>query len=377
MLGLLAVLAAGCGYQPNLLDEHGIGRPRPRVGRYATATIGGATFLDPNRLGSHGYYNSLLERTGIVYTCRAGHIDLAHVRKSADWTAYVAERTFALMQKGETQLRLVLSDPVHYTMTIHYPCDWDERPLEERDRLAREASIALGQYISFLGSTWHEIITWFGYRNVPIYPEFPSSFSWEDSFSDLLGTHLGSRALRDTEHSFDKAMTLILDAELEKLGAQSKAVAAQASRQVEGRWYSPGFLFLVEMKKRNLDIGLDDGAITPWIVPSLDACPNAEAQPYAVPTLEPLFELGFYVKVEVEPGGLERDRLLRAAYPEAETPPRLIVPAVHFHPIMARIKAEAVEKYGPEVDVPWPDEGPGQNAHAATGCDCLPTGQAP
>jgi len=365
-LGLLALLIAGCGYQPNLYDEHGIGRPRPRVGRYATATIGGATFTEIEDLGLHKYYSAgNLEGNGIIYTCQAGHIDLAHVRKSADWTAYIAERTYALMQKGQTHLRLLLSDPVHYSMTINYPCDWDERPLEERDRLAREASIALGQYVSFLGSTWHEIITWFGYRNVPLYPEFPSSFSWEDSFSDLLGTHLGSRALRDTEHSFDESMTLILDAELEKLGAQPKTIAAQASRQVEGQWYSSGFLFLVDMKKRHFDIGLDDGAITPWIVPDLDACPQAKAQSYAVPTLEPVFDLGFYVKVEIEPGGLERDRLLRAAYPEIETPPRKIVPAVHFHPIMAHIKTEAGEKYGPEVDVPWPDKQPAQDTPTA------------
>jgi len=372
-LGLLAILAVGCGHQPDLFDTHGIGRPRPRVGRYATATFGGATFLDPNHLGTHGYYNSLLERTGTVYTCQAGHIDLAHVRKSADWTAYIAERTFALVQKGRTRLSLVLSDPACHSMTIDYPCDWDTWPLEERNRVAREVSIALGQYVSFLGSTWHEIITWFGYRNVPLYSEFPSSFSWEDSFSDLLGTHLGARALRDTEHSFDEAMTLTLDDELERLGAQSRTIAAQAARQVEGQWYSPGFLFLMNMKKRNFDIGLNDGFITPWIVHGLDECPEAEAQPYPVPTLEPLFDLGFCVKVEIEPGGLERDRLLRAAYPDAETLPHLIVPAVHFHPIMERIQAEAIEKYGPNVDVPWPNEVPEANVPAANVYCCPPT----
>lgn len=360
MLGLVAVVAAGCGYQPNLFDDHGSGRPRPRVGRYATATLGGATFVDPNHLGAHGYYNSLLERSGIVYTCRAGHIDLAHVRKSADWTAYIAERTCAMINKGQTHLSLSLSDPVRYSITLYPPCDWDAQSPQDRARRAQEAALALGQYVSFLGSTWHEIITWFGYRNIPFYPEFPSAFSWEDSFSDLLGTHVGAAALRDREHSFDEAMTLSLTRELEKLEAQPKDVAEKAARLVEGQWYSAGFLFFVNMKKRNLDIGLDDGTITPWIVPCLDECPGARPLPYAVPTLEPLFELGFSVKVEIEPGGLERDRLLGAAYPDVETPPRTIVPAVHFHPIMARIRQEAIEKYGPDVDVPWPEERAGE-----------------
>jgi Protein of unknown function (DUF4056) len=365
-LALLALVVVGCGHQPNLFDEHGIGRPRPRVGRYATDTIGGASWLDPNRLGAHGYYNSLLEGTGIVYTCRAGHVDLAHTRKSADWTAYIAERTFAMIKAGGTRQSLILSDPVRYSMTLNYPCDWDERPAEERDELAREASIAIGQYVSYLGSIWHEIITWFGYRNVPLYAEFPSSFSWEDSFSDLLGSHLGAAALRDTEHSFDKAMTLILKAEMDTLGAQPTRVALRASRAVKGQWYSPGFLFLLEMKKRNLDIGLDDGFITPWIVPSVNVCPKAEPLPYAIPTLAPVFDLGFWVKVEIEPGGMERDRLLRAAYPGLENPPRTIVPTVHFHPIMEHIKKEAVEKYGPDVDVPWPEKTHDPNVPVAT-----------
>jgi len=369
---ILAVAAScliGCGYQPNLYDEHTIGRPRPRVGRYPTDTIGGAAWCDPNLMGEHGYYNNLMEGEGIVYTCRAGHIDLAHARKSADWTAYIAECTFAMIKSGQRGLSLIPSDPVRYSMTLNYPCDWNERPAEERDRVAREISIALGQYLSYLGSIWHEIITWFGYRNVPIYAEFPSAFSWEDSFSDLLGTHLGAVALRDTDHSYDKAVTLALKNEMDRLGVQPPEVALEASRAVKGQWYSPGFLFLLEMKKRHLDIGLDDGHITPWIIQGVKGCPQAEPLPYAVPTLAPVFDLGFWVKVEIEPGGLERDRLLQAAYPELENLPRTIVPAVHLHPIMEHVRAEAVAKYGPNVDVPWPQAVSEPNAAVATGSD--------
>ena len=358
LLSLLGVLLAGCGYQPNLFDAHGVGRPRPRTGRYATATIGGALFLDPHNLGTHGYYNSLKEHTGIVYTCRAGHVDLAHVRKSADWTAYVAERTLAMIRSGRADLSVVPSDPVRFRITLRYPSDWDERPSDAQEETAREVAILLGRYVSFNASVWHEIITWFGYRNVPLYSEFPSAFSWEDGFSDLLGTHLGAAALRDAEHSFDQAVTLALQRELERLGVQSRTVAAQAAQQVKGEWYSPGFLFLMNMKKRNFDIGLDDGCITPWLVPDLDICPQAKAQPYPVPTLTGLAELGFDATVEIEPGGLERDRLLRTAYPDTETPPRVIVPSVQFPLIMAHIKTEAVEKYGPNVDVPGLEEAP-------------------
>ena len=356
LAGLLAVMAAGCGYPPDLADTHRIGRPRARVGRYPTATIGGGdAFIEPNKLGHHDYYFPFDEKTGVVYTCRGGHIDLSHVRKSADWTAYAAEEIFAAIQKRHTQLELVLSDPGHYHITLNYPCDWDSRSTEEQLHSAREASIALGQYLSYLCSVWHEIITWFGYRNLGIYPEFPSSFSWEDTYSDLLGTYIAAAALHDTAYSYDDAVTLLLNQEIQVLGARSAATAKEAARQVENHWYKPGIFFLVDITKRNLDIGLDDGAITPWIVPDVDACPDAEARSYAVPTLQPLFDLGFWVKVEIEPKGFEQGRLLHAAYPHLDTPPSRIVPAVHFHPIMAKIRKEAVALYGPDVDVPWPD----------------------
>ncbi len=361
-VGLLAtaLLLLGCGRQPNLFDEHGIGRPRPRTGRYATATIGGATFLDLDDVGMHSYYTGRRwERNGIVYTCRAGHVDLAHVRKSADWTAYAAEKVVAVIGKGQTEFSLKVSDPVRYFVTLRYPCDWNERPATEKRRLATEVAIELGQYLGFAISAWHEIITWFGYRNIPLYPEFPSAFSWEDSFSDLLGSHLGAAALRDTVRPFDIAMTLALKNELEMLGAQPKNIAAKAARQVECNWYSDGFLFLVQMNKRNLDLGVDDGHITPWIVRDLDACPGAEPRAYAVPSLSGLCELGFTAKVEIEPGGLERNKILQVVYPDPNKRADRIEPDLHFRPIMEHIRWEAIERFGPEVDVPWPDETPG------------------
>ena len=354
-----AFLLTGCGRPPNLVDEHGVGRPRPRTGRYATATVGGATYLDLDEAGTHCYYTcGSLERNGIVYTCRAGHIDLAHVRKSADWTAYAAEKTLAVIEQGQTQFSLKVSDPVRYFVTLRYPCDWSERPPEDRAQIAREAAIALGQYLGFSTSAWHEIITWFGYRNVLLYPEFPSAFSWEDSFSDLLGSHLGAAALRDTEHPYNKAMTLVLRNELEMLGAQPKEVAMKASRQVEGNWYVSGFLFLVQMNKRNLDLGVDDGYITPWIVRDLEECPDAEPLSYPVPSLTTLCKLGFAVTVEIEPGGLEKSKILQVAYPDPNQRTDRIVPELHFRPIMEHIRWEAIEESGPDVDMPWPDEKP-------------------
>ena len=56
----------------------------------------------------------------------------------------------------------------------------------------------MGPYMAYTMVTWHEILTWFGYKSVGIVPEYHSSFSWEDTYSNLLGTVLAARALRDT-----------------------------------------------------------------------------------------------------------------------------------------------------------------------------------
>jgi hypothetical protein len=67
--------------------------------------------------------------------------------------------------------------------------------------MARDVAIELGQYLAFLGGTWHEIVTWFGHNNSGLISEFPSAFSWEDTFLNLLGTHVASVALRDDGHA--------------------------------------------------------------------------------------------------------------------------------------------------------------------------------
>ncbi|MCH7681703.1 hypothetical protein IID10_20445, partial [candidate division KSB1 bacterium] len=84
---------------------------------------------------------------------------------------------------------------------------------------------------------------------------------------------------------------------LQKLHCQSKKTARRASDMVRGRWFS-GDIPVVVMKARNFDIGLDDGAVTPWIVHGLGECQNPRAHAYSVPDLAFLDEYGFSVKFE-------------------------------------------------------------------------------
>lgn len=347
---LLIMLQGGCVHHAMFLGQRG-GKvpPRIRIACYASATIGTA-FVDPDNLGTHGYLNGLGEANGIIYTCKAGHIDIAHVRKAADYTMYLAENTRQQIEKNKTKFSFKFKEPSRYYVQLTYPENWDDLPEAEKDAIAHDLSIKLGQYFAHIGTAWHEILTWFGYRSVILYPEFPSAFSWEDSFSNVLGTHLGSQALRDTEHSYDEAMTLAIDHELEKLVVQPKRVAMRASEKVKGTWSTGEFLFLVDIKKRNLDIGLDDGFVTPWLVPSLAECDQAEAQSYPAPNLDCLGEYGFSMKLEIEPRELEKKRILNILYPDKKTRKKRLEPAVHFAPIMDYIKQDAIKRYGPDTD---------------------------
>lgn len=351
-LCILILPGAGCLPRVDLLRlKDSAKSPRIRMSSYASDTIG-TVYADPANLGAHNYRSGRGERNGIVYTCRAGHIDIPHVRKAADWTAYLAEKALRRITAGDTKFSFKLWEPSRYHVRLTYPQDWGQLPEAEKEQVARDISVDLGQYLAFTALTWHEIVTWFGYRPLPWYPEFPSAFSWEDTFSNLLGTRLALEALKDTEHEYDEAMTMALDRELQRLGAQPKRVAMHAADKMKGLWYSGEFLFLVNIKKRNLDIGLDDGFVTPWIVPGLEECQGAQPQPYPVPNLDQVRLHGFTVRFEIEPRELEKRNILKIVYPDAGKRPKRLEPAVHFAPIMDYIRQDAVRKYGDEVDVP-------------------------
>jgi hypothetical protein len=145
-------------------------------------------FIGPDDLGPHCYWLDGTEDNGILYTCRAGHIDIAHVRKAADWTGFLAALTLECLQEGRTAFQFKLREPSRYFVELTYPQGWDALPADEKERVAREVSRQLGQYLAYTAMTWHEILTWFGFKPKGYRSEFPSAFSWEDNYSNLLGT---------------------------------------------------------------------------------------------------------------------------------------------------------------------------------------------
>jgi hypothetical protein len=321
--------------------------PHGRVGCFASPSLG-TRYLGPSELGAHGYRFNLHEGNGIMYTARGGHIDIVHVRKAADWTAYLAFQTRQFLLKNTTSFSYRMAEPTKYHVKITYPKDWSTLPAEAKEETASRVAVGLAQYFTFAGTTWHEIITWFGFRSIGVYSEFPSAFSWEDSYSNLLGSYLAGRALIDPDRDYDEAMTMLLDREMEVLRAQPRRTAWEAGTAVRDVWFAGNFFFC-DMIRRNFDIGTDDGFVTPWVVPDVAPCPEGPIS-YPVPDLAFLDEYGFSVTFEIEPKEWERGKVLRLLRHRPKDKRKLIEPARHFEPIMAYVRAQAIKHYGPAVD---------------------------
>jgi len=284
----------------------GAGKPRLRFGAFWGSPIG-MEFAKPEKLGKHSYEFTLIETNGMVYTCKGGFIDIAHVRESADRTAYLRKVAYQNLIKGNEKFSLQVIEPSRYWVTLSYPENWDDYSIQQRRAIAKEISINFGQYLAHTSLIWHEILTWYGFATAGIFPDTISAFSWEDSYSDILGTRLAARALRDESLQYDEAMTELLFQTLQELEVQPCRVARKAAKKIEGKWYTGGFYFLVDMKKRNLDVGLDDFRITPWLVPGI--CPDAEPRSLPLPGLEFICDYGFDFEVEIEPRVLEKNKI--------------------------------------------------------------------
>jgi hypothetical protein len=161
-----------------------------------------------------------------------------------------------------------------------------------------------------------------------------------------LGTILGARALKDTEHSFNEAMTILIDEELDKLGAQPAKIGHAASERMKGDWFTGSALFFVDIRERNFDIGLDDGMVTPTLVPGVAECEGAEPISYPIPNLDAVAKHGFSFEIEIEPREWESGAILAIVSEEGKPRRKRIEPAVHFAPIMAYMRKDAVRRYG-------------------------------
>ena len=320
-LSLIALLGlAGCS-----------GCPKPRMGCLPTPNLttrfAGIEDLKKKEL--------LCSGNRMVYTCDGGHIDMDHLCETADWTIHLAKQTEKCLIKKLDKIEFNFDNSV-YTLNINYPENWNSLADAEKKKVSEDVSIGLGEYLAFKATTFHEIMTYLGYMPHWSVSEFSSAFSWEDNYSNLLGCRDAAIALKDKSKPIKESLSLVIENELLSLGIQPAKTARKASEKMKDKWYDKCFLLDSRMLKRNYDIGLEDGKVTPWLVSGLDGCDNAKPRAYPVPKLDFLRNYGLSVGLRIEPRVAEKNLVLRIAYPNGKQE-KFIEPEKHFPLIMRHI----------------------------------------
>jgi len=326
-------------------------RPRLRVSDFF-GDPGGMVFPDPNNLGPHCLDKCHDEKTGMLYTCKGGFVDLGHLREAADRAYCISQITYENLMKSNKTFSYRVIEPAHYDITLGYPDNWDQLSQQNKEAIARDVSRQLGQYLAHTSLIWHEIVTWYGFASSGLFSENISAFSWEDPFSDVLGTRLAAITLNDPavfydEDAYENAMTVIIDKTLKKLDVQPRETAIEAANKVKGVWYEGGYYFFVTMKKRNLDVGLEDGAVTPWLVPGI--CPDAVPKSCPSPNFRFLDKYGFKIRVRMNPVEFQKIAIYKTLGLKWSDQ---LIPHIHFPMLIESIRKEAKELIGDDVDTP-------------------------
>ncbi len=203
------------------------------------------------------------ETNGLVYTCRGGFVDVAHVRDYADWTAFLASRMEELFATGG-----VIELPEEAGARFVYVSALAEPLLDRVGR--REAAVELAQWVAFQLSLWHETATWFGWAAFSGFPELASAFSPEDLYSNMVGIQMAGAIIRaggaDTPLQYSRNMDFALEAVLRRLGALPRQGTREAAAAVDGLWWDSSRR-LPEREvviRRNFEGG---PLLVPWRVP--------------------------------------------------------------------------------------------------------------
>lgn len=206
-------------------------------------------------IGPHKYMGDSRENNGLVYTHRGGFLDLGHLRDCADWTAYL----YNLIQACKEDSSL---------SSIHLGFEGGSKSLLLKlpKELCDDEVAELAAKIAYDESVWHEISTWFGARYVPLLPERYSSFSPEDIYSNLMGTHLAIQAI-ESDMDYDEAMTFYLNKMLKDLDVVSTwDDTFNALEKVNKLWFDGDKRF--PNKKVTIKRFLDtESALSPWLIP--------------------------------------------------------------------------------------------------------------
>ena len=204
--------------------------------------------LDVDTLGTHQFNKGFVtfearggkrllsdEVSGILYTCRGGFLDIAHVRDNADRTVFFASQIEQLAATGGTIPLSGDGAGARHRIVL--------KPLDKqlvRAHGLREVVVSLAEWLDYQAGIWHEITTWYGWASTP-FSERPSAFSPEDLYSNFVGLKIAGTIFRrhaaTSELEYERAVTAAIRDALIKLGPLPQAASRRAFEYVDGIWW--------------------------------------------------------------------------------------------------------------------------------------------
>ena len=326
-----------------------------------------ANVVGPADLGPHRYDNGFIsidrkdrrgwidnEKNGIVYTCRGGFIDVAHVRDNADLTLFL---TAAISRGMDERFSISLPPQGAEIRVVGGPVDSDRLGRFGRRALSVEAA----QWAAFQLSIWHEIATWYGFAALESWPEKVSAFSPEDLYSNLLGTKVAGGIIREgganSGQEYERGMDVWIQRVLERLEALPQEGGRAATKFVDGAWWDstkrlPDWDLV---SRRYMALGPE---LEPWLI-SMASAKEGKAPPVAECVGETEL-LALRVPAGFE--GRRFDDVLAVEFTVDEklvangfplpNPNRPVVTQADFPAIVAAIREEMTERLGDDVDRP-------------------------
>lgn len=261
---------------------------------------------DADQLGDHVYNNSELsgitnlmgmssENLGLLYTRRAGFIDIAHIRDTADNTLFLFSQIWPrLGEEWQLELGTELT-----SRRIQFRAFTPPKSEQQRYILAT----FLAARLAYQMAVWHEIAQWYGYQSVFGFSEQVSAFSPEDLYSNMIGAKLSATLIlsgRATSlDQYNSSMMAALPQVLHQLGAVNQTETRLQFDYVDGTWwdskrYLPQkFLLLL----RDYQTGNER---KPMMVPG----ENMPAASLALPTQFANVRLADIAELQMRPGKL-------------------------------------------------------------------------
>jgi len=266
------------------------------------------SYVKKNVYGEHTYWQRFYdgdrrkdEKNGIIYTCRGGFLDLAHIRNAIDWVGYISANIYPHLLNHAKTYQHRGEEPTLYTLNFNYPDEFQQLSEEQQKVIVRQLSVNIAKQIAYYSLVWHEIVTWSGYIH-SLYTEKPSGFSFEDNYSNMLGIIIGGLAAESND-PFNEAADYHLKYYLNMLETVEKSEAIELTQSLAKKWWDPKYVLPYNKKiiKRHLDYGQFDNFVRPWQVDNVLACNERPSEMVAlpIPQLDYIDDIDFSQFMEV------------------------------------------------------------------------------